>query len=201
LIRFASLLGLTLAAAAAVAFAPQSSVAGADRAVAPAGGTSRFPQTPSTGPLTRTGGWQRRLEARIAARVNGVRGWYGLRPLRPSRELKAAARTHSWDMARQGYFEHDSANGVPFWRRIVRFYQSRGFARWQVGENLFWSSRRAAAVQIVRSWMRSPGHRANLLSRTWRELGIGALTVSRKGRASRGRTLTIVTLDLGVRAR
>ena len=104
-------------------------------------------------------------------------------------------------MARQGYFEHDSASGVPFWRRIASFYQSRGFARWQVGENLLWSSRRATAVQIVRRWMRSPGHRANLLSRTWRELGIGALRVTQKGRTYGGRTVTIVTLDFGARAR
>jgi uncharacterized protein YkwD len=169
---------LALTATAAVAFASQSRAAGTDRAVEAV-----------------------RLEARIAARVNGIRAWYGLGPLRPSRGLKAAARSHSWDMARQGYFEHHSANGTPFWRRIARFYQSLGFARWQVGENLLWSSRRATAVQIVRRWMRSPEHRANLLSGVWRELGIGALRVNRKGRASRGRTVTIVTLDLGVRAR
>jgi uncharacterized protein YkwD len=172
LIRFACVLGLALTAAAAItAFAPQSRAAGTERPAV-------------------------QLEARIAARVNGVRGWYGLRPLRHSSGLQAAARSHSWDMVRQGFFEHDSANGLPFWRRIARFYRSRGFARWQVGENLLWSSRNVTAVQIVGRWMRSPGHRANLLSGAWRELGVGALR-----RAHRGHTVTIVTLDFGARAR
>jgi uncharacterized protein YkwD len=49
--------------------------------------------------------------------------------------------------------------------------------------------------------MGSPGHRENLLSGTWRELGLGALRVSRAGGAYGGRSVTIITLDLGVRAR
>lgn len=172
-------LGLTLAAAAAItAAAPQAASPAADRLVA-AG----------------------RLEAQLASRVNLVRRWHGLRPLRASPGLTAAARRHSRDMGLRGYFQHDSVGGTPFWSRIERSYPSRGFARWEVGENIAWSSSRASAAQVVRQWMGSPEHRANLLSPTWRELGLGAFRVTRAGGAFGGRAVTIVTLDLGVRAR
>lgn len=172
-------LGLTLALAIAVAaFAPGSARAATDGLAATAA-----------------------LETKIAARINAVRGWYGLRPMRLSRGLKAAARRHSRDMAVRGYFEHDSRNGAPFWKRIERSYPARGFARWEVGENIAWSAPRATAVGVVRQWMGSPAHRANLLSATWREFGLGAFRVPRAGGAYGGRRVTIVTLDLGVRTR
>ena len=172
-------LGLTLAVAAAVtAAAPQAASPAAGRLVAAA-----------------------RLEAQVAARVNLVRRWHGLRPLTVSRGLRAAARRHSRDMGVRGYFEHDSSGGAAFWQRIERSYSSRGFGRWEVGENIAWSAPRANAVQVVRQWMNSPAHRANLLSGTWRELGLGAFRVRRAGGAYGGRAVTIVTLDLGVRAR
>jgi uncharacterized protein YkwD len=142
-----------------------------------------------------------RLEARVAVRVNLVRRWHGLPALRKSRGLAAAARRHSRDMGMRGYFEHDSATGIAFWRRIERTYGSRGFGRWEVGENIAWNSSSATAAQIVRQWMLSPPHRANILSRSWRELGLGAYRVRRAAGAYGGRAVTIVTLDLGVRAR
>ncbi len=142
-----------------------------------------------------------RLELQVAKRVNAVRRWHGLRPLRLCRELTAAARTHSRDMGRGGYFEHESASGAPFWARIARHYRSKGYGRWEVGENILWSSGRATAVKVVHEWMSSPGHRENLLSGSWRELGVGALRVPRARGTYGGRSVTIVTLDLGVRGR
>jgi uncharacterized protein YkwD len=172
-------LGLALAAGAAVtAFAPQVAAPATDGAAASAV-----------------------LETQVAGRVNAVRRGHGLRPLRYSRALAAAARRHSQDMANAGYFEHDSVGGVPFWKRIERHYRSRGFSRWEVGENILWSSGRTTAVGIVRQWLGSPEHRANLLSRTWREFGLGALRVPRAGGTYGGRAVTIVTLDFGVRVR
>jgi uncharacterized protein YkwD len=142
-----------------------------------------------------------RLEQQVARRVNLVRRWHGLRPLRHSRGLKASARLHSREMAVRGYFEHDSASGTAFWQRIERTYGSSGYGRWEVGENLAWSTGGATAVGVVRQWMGSPPHRANMLSSVWRELGVGAFRVRGAGSAYGGRTVTIVTLDLGVRAR
>lgn len=172
-------LGLTLAvAAAATALAPAAASPETHRLVAAP-----------------------KLEARVAARVNVVRRWHGLPPLNGSRGLAVAARRHSRDMGVRGYFEHDSAGGAAFWSRIERSYASEGFSRWEVGENIAWSAPHANAVQVVRQWMESPAHRANLLSATWRDFGLGAFRVPRAGGAFGGRAVTIVTLDLGVRAR
>jgi uncharacterized protein YkwD len=142
-----------------------------------------------------------KLESQVAARVNLVRRWHGLAPLRLSSGLAASARGHSRDMGARGYFEHESAGGGAFWQRIERTYASRGFSRWEVGENIAWSAPRANAAAVVRQWMSSPPHRANLLSATWRDFGLGAFRVRRAGGAYGGRAVTIVTLDLGVRVR
>lgn len=139
------------------------------------------------------------FEGAVVNRINLLRRGRGLRPLRWNRRLAAAADYHSHDMARKGYFEHDSAGGTAFWRRIERFYPSRGFRSWTVGENLLWASDTYGASFAVREWMTSPPHKENLLSRDWREIGIGAVTVSSAPGAYGGRAVTIVTADFGAR--
>jgi uncharacterized protein YkwD len=139
------------------------------------------------------------LESAVVARINAVRRSRGLRPLRHNSRLAAAADYHSRDMGRRGYFEHDSANGTAFWRRIERFYPSRGFRSWTVGENLLWGTDRYGAAFAVREWMNSPPHRQNILSRDWREVGIGAAFFASAPGEYRGRPVTIVTADFGSR--
>src|SRR5919108_1856479 len=133
------------------------------------------------------------LEDAVLARINRVRRGRGLRPLRHNARLAAAASFHSNDMARKGYFEHDSANGTAFWRRIERFYPSEGFRSWTVGENLLWGSDTYGGAFALREWMNSPPHRANILSRDWREVGIGAVAVASAPGEYQGRAVTIVT--------
>jgi uncharacterized protein YkwD len=139
------------------------------------------------------------LEEGVIARINQVRRARGLRPLRMNPRLAAAADFHSRDMGRRGYFEHESANGTSFWRRIERFYPSRGFRSWTVGENLLWASDSYGAAFAVREWMASPPHRQNILSRDWREVGIGAVFFTQAPGEYRGRSVTIVTADFGSR--
>jgi uncharacterized protein YkwD len=139
------------------------------------------------------------LEDAVLDRINQIRRGRGLRPLRYNGRLAAAAAYHSKDMARRGYFEHDSADGTAFWRRIERFYASRGFRSWTVGENLLWASDAYGAAFAVREWMHSPPHRANILSRDWREIGIGAVHSSSAPGEYRGESVTIVTADFGAR--
>jgi uncharacterized protein YkwD len=139
------------------------------------------------------------LESAVVARINAVRRSHRLRPLRHNSRLAAAADYHSRDMGRRGYFEHDSANGTAFWRRIERFYPSRGFRSWTVGENLLWGTDRYGAAFAVREWMNSPPHRQNILSRDWREVGIGAAFFASAPGEYRGRAVTIVTADFGSR--
>ena len=152
----------------------------------------------STAPQ-RSGSAMAALESSVVARMNAVRRSHGLRPLRLNRRLHAAAVFHSKDMGRRGYFEHDSLSGAPFWRRIERFYPSRGFRSWTVGENLLWGSDTYDATFAVREWMNSPPHRQNMLSRNWREVGIGAAFFAGAPGEYRGRPVTIVTADFGSR--
>lgn len=139
------------------------------------------------------------LESSVVARMNGVRRSHRLRPLRMSRRLRTAALFHSKDMGRRGYFEHDSLTGTQFWRRIERFYPSRGFSSWTVGENLLWGSDTYDATFALREWMESSPHRQNILSRDWREVGIGAVFFARAPGEYGGRPVTILTADFGSR--
>src|SRR5947209_6854702 len=75
------------------------------------------------------------LEHGVLSDINAFRAAHRLAPLRLSAALTSAAREHSEQMAVQGYFAHESADGSAFWKRIQRFYPS-GSGYWSVGENL-----------------------------------------------------------------
>lgn len=106
-------------------------------------------------------------ERSLLAAVNGIRASYGLRALRVDATLVRAARSYSAQMIRTGSFAHGSMGA-----RLAR-----AGARGPVyGENLAWGvGASAGARTIVRSWMASPGHRANLLRPGWTRIGLGAL--------------------------
>jgi uncharacterized protein YkwD len=141
------------------------------------------------------------LEAQVLADVNTTRRQRGLRPLRFSGQLSRAADFHSHDMARQGYFSHDSRDGSAFWRRVQRFYPATGYRSWTVGENLVWASPDLSAASALSMWMGSPPHRANLLNRQWREIGLAAIHVGAAPGVFGGHQVTIVTANFGSRIR
>jgi uncharacterized protein YkwD len=143
----------------------------------------------------------RTLETRVVARMNALRMQHGLRPLRVSWALRRAAWRHSLSMAQRGYFTHESADGTAFWRRVERYYGSRGFRYWSVGENLLWSSPDIGAAEAVSTWLASPEHRENLFAREWREVGLAAIHVASAPGVYGGRPVTIMTADFGVRTR
>ncbi len=97
--------------------------------------------------------------------INKTRVEHGVGRVVLSDNLVRAARFHSQDMIRRGYFEH----GV-YWRRLQQFGVKYG----SVGENLGWDSHLKIAVpELVELWLESPEHRAVLLSRKYNEVGIG----------------------------
>jgi uncharacterized protein YkwD len=138
------------------------------------------------------------LESDVLAELNAVRARNGLKPLKVSTSLTAAARQHTFEMFDDGYFQHESANGEPFWQRVERFYP-QGKRYWLVGENLLCSSATMTAEKAVEVWMGSAGHRKNILSRTWREIGIAAVESPTSNGAYGGGPVTIITTDFGVR--
>jgi uncharacterized protein YkwD len=168
----------------------------ASAVAAPAGAR----QANSAGPA-RISTAMRALESGILADLNRVRTQHGLVPLRPSGRLNAAASQHSREMARVGYFSHNSADGSAFWRRIQRFYPSSGYGSWSVGENLLWSSPDVDAAGAIKMWMGSPEHRANLLNPSWREVGLSAVHSDSAPGTYHGLGVTIVTADFGARTK
>jgi uncharacterized protein YkwD len=106
--------------------------------------------------------------------LNAQRESYGLPPLTLNKRLSRAARRHARDMVRRDYFAHDSLGGGTFVDRIRRTGYLTGARSWTVGENLAWGTdSRSAPRAITTMWMNSPGHRANILSASFREVGIG----------------------------
>lgn len=142
---------------------------------------------------------QQGLEAAVVGQLNAVRRAHGLAPLRVSSRLAAASAQHSGEMARVGYFSHDSAGGGAFWARVKRFYPRGGFRYWSVGENLLWYSPDVDAASALRMWMQSPEHRANLLAARWREVGVSAVHVASAPGVYHGGAVTVLTADFGVR--
>jgi uncharacterized protein YkwD len=115
--------------------------------------------------------------------MNRVRVSNGLRPLRYGSKLRAAARAHSADMMRRGYFAHGS---------LGRRMNGYGVRAPVVGENLAWGTGvYGGATTIVREWLASPEHRANLLRAGFRWVGVGSAVGTFVGRSN----ATVVTAD------
>ena len=106
--------------------------------------------------------------------LNRERTSRGLKALRANKRLALAARRHADDMVRHSYFAHNSRSGAKFTSRIVKAGYLRGASDWLVAENLAWGAGSGSTPRwIVRTWMNSPGHRANILTRRFRDLGTG----------------------------
>jgi uncharacterized protein YkwD len=142
---------------------------------------------------------QKALETALIRGINSIRSKHGLRPLTFSAGLTAAAAQHTREMGTKGYFEHKSYDSTEFSKRIAQWYTSKGRRSWSVGENLLYSSPDVTADEGVELWMNSPGHRTNILSRTWREIGISAIHFESAPGEFHDGPVTLVTADFGVR--
>lgn len=122
-------------------------------------------------------------ERSLLGEVNAVRRSHGLRPLSVDPALVRVARSYSATMLRTNTFTHGAMGA-----RLAAS-GARGPA---YGENLAWGTGPYGAAKfIVRSWMNSPGHRANLLRPGWNRIGLGALRGTFQGH----RGATVVTAD------
>jgi uncharacterized protein YkwD len=116
----------------------------------------------------------REIRVAILCLHNKVRAEHGLPSLRENKRLRKAAIAHSKDMVRDGFFEHTTPEGVTMVDRILRAKYVREDQGWALGENLAWGTGSLGTPRgAVDSWMDSPGHRANLLKRSFRDVGIG----------------------------
>ncbi|MBO0655260.1 CAP domain-containing protein [Streptomyces triculaminicus] len=102
----------------------------------------------------------------VLALVNAERAKAGCRPLRASSQLNRLAQSFSDDMARRGFFDHTDPDGRTPWDRAAR----RGIKNLG-GENI--ARGHPDARTVMDAWMRSSGHRANILNCDYRSLGVG----------------------------
>jgi uncharacterized protein YkwD len=114
------------------------------------------------------------IERTVLCLVNRERTSRGLQRLRSSDKLAKAAASHSQDMVRRRYFSHESPGGGTMTERIRAAGWFTGARSYAFGENLAWGTGSLATPQrIVESWMDSPGHRRNILTGRYEELGVG----------------------------
>ena len=104
---------------------------------------------------------------------NRERAARDLPALRESAKLRRAAQGHSDAMVAERFFAHESRSGADLADRILATGYAGGRG-WSLGENIAWGTGSlATAAEIQRAWLQSPGHRANILRRQFREIGIG----------------------------
>ncbi len=139
-----------------------------DPAKPPATGTNPGQSDPGASGLTAD-------ETRMLNLVNAERAKYGLAPLKANLKLTGVARLKAKDMIDKNYFSHTSPTyGSPF--DMMRQF---GITYRTAGENLAG----APAVDTAHTnLMNSPGHRANILNGSFKEVGIGILNGSRYGK-------------------
>jgi uncharacterized protein YkwD len=118
---------------------------------------------PTTKPPAPSGG----AEAQVLQLTNTERAKAGCGPLRTNSALTKAADLHATDMVVHHYFDHNSQDGrSPFTRM-----KAAGFSGGAMAENIAVGYKSAAAV--VDGWMKSEGHRKNILNCDYTMIGIG----------------------------
>jgi uncharacterized YkwD family protein/spore coat assembly protein SafA len=106
-------------------------------------------------------------EEQVAKLVNQERAKYGLKPLKLNWELSRVARYKSQDMIDKRYFSHTSPTyGSPF--DMIRNF---GISYRSAGENI--AAGQKTPQEVMNAWMNSEGHRKNILSSQYTEIGVG----------------------------
>ncbi|MFH8388749.1 CAP domain-containing protein [Streptomyces sp. NPDC018036] len=145
-------------------------------------GIARVPD-PRTGNVYWTALWARpfspagleRTAREVVALTNTERAAAGLPPLGTDPTLTIAAQAHSADMVARDFYAHVSPEGSQPWDRAA----AAGCTRRAIGENIACGQRSPA--EVVRGWMDSPGHRANILKPDFTHIGIGLAGGGRAG--------------------
>ena len=94
--------------------------------------------------------------------------WYGPVPaLSWNAQLEKAASAHSLDMSKNKFLSHTSSSGANAGERIKK----AGYAWKSYGENI--AAGYPNEKSVIEGGLKSPGHCSNLMSRLYREMGVG----------------------------
>jgi uncharacterized protein YkwD len=136
----------------------------------------------------------------LVVEINRVRRARKLPALKVSAQLSRAGTEHAKALALSGQFTHAWPDGSPFSAWVRRYYPAHGYRTWSVGENLVWQAPDLTARDAVRMWLASRPHRRNLLSRSWREVGLGAVRAQAAPGAYGGSDVEVAAAEFGRRS-
>ncbi len=145
----------------------------------------------------RSGAARRNARRALLCLLNATRRAHGLGSLRGNQKLLRAAERHSHSMVQQHFFAHVEPSGSSMLRRILSAGYLSGTHGFTIGENLgFGMGATSSPRSMMRAWMNSAPHRANILTGGFREIGLGVVPgIPRRGGAGGG----TYTTDFGVR--
>jgi uncharacterized protein YkwD len=122
--------------------------------------------------------------------LNNERAAQGLRPVAEAPGLTQPSRAYSARMVAESFFAHESPDGGTLVDRLTAVGYIAPDGDWTVGENIAWGQGHLSTPRnIVAAWMASPGHRKNVLTGEYTEIGLGVVTGT-PGDTSWGATYT-----------
>ena len=122
--------------------------------------------------------------------LNDERATHGLRPVTEAPGLTRPSVAYSQRMVAENFFAHVAPDGATLVDRLVAAGYIERDGDWVVGENIAWGQGDLATPRnIVIAWMNSPGHRHNILTGEFDEIGIG-IALGTPGDPSWGATYT-----------
>jgi uncharacterized protein YkwD len=142
----------------------------------------------------------RQARASIRCFMNRERKQRGLGKLDNDRRLQRAAQKHTEVMVRKDCFSHECP-GEPSLESRLRSvdYLIGALIRWACGENIAYGGEHYGTPKaMVKGWMNSPPHRANILNPLFKDVGVGFKSGVPGARKAEGGTYTT---DFGLRVR
>lgn len=171
----------------AAGFVPGAGAAPGGASKAPCGATTTVPRA-----LT-----LHQMRGSVLCLINRIRVHYRLHPLAYNQALRTSASAHSVSMVVHGYLAHEGPGGSMD-GRIARAGYLASAGRFVIGEDIGGGGGPLGSPQaVVRDWMHSPVHRANILDPHFRDAGVGVARGFPYGGGGRAATYTV---DFGARA-
>ena len=133
------------------------------------GSTGTTDSTGSTGTVSTVNS----MEKQVASLTNSERKAKGLSALTLDNQLSKLARLKAEEMAKKGYFSHTS----PTYGSAFDMMNKYGVSYRTAGENI--AKGQKTAESVMNGWMNSSGHRANILSSAYTNIGVGYAKDSR----------------------
>ena len=132
-----------------------------------AGVAEALPVSVSAPSVTQSAQSSYTFSRQVVSLVNKQRAKAGLKPLTLSTKLSAVAKAKAIDMYKKDYFDHNSpVYGSPF-----DMMKAFGVTFRYAGENI--ASGYKTPEDVMKAWMNSPGHRANIMNKNFTTIGMG----------------------------